>query len=127
MYFHTLLGSVGVENAADALEYPVRDVLISSQVGVEDPTNTHRVSTSLCHVDRCFNSATEFELVSFDWHDLHERKHLNQLFWSLVVETVLIHVPTRSLQVQALNIGSMLKSLRNIGGVELLRHNRVQR
>lgn len=118
--------SVSVENAADALKHPMRDVLVSLQIGIEDQALTHRVSSGLGHVDGGLNRAAELEFVDLNWYNLHQWKLLNKLLGTLVVEAVLLNVPPGAFKVDTLHVGSVLESLSDVVGVELLSYNGVK-
>lgn len=104
----------------------MRDVLVSLQVSVKDQAHTHRVSSRLCHVDGSSNRTSKLEFVCLDWHNLHQWKFLNQLFGTLVIQAVLLDVPSGTFQVQALHEGTVLESLGDVFGVALSSHDGVQ-
>jgi hypothetical protein len=104
----------------------VGNVLIGLQISLEHKTNAHSVTSSLCHVDWSSDCASELELVCFDWHDLNERHLLDKLLGSLVVEAVLVSVPSGTLDEHTLDVGSVFNPLGDGGGISLFKHNCVQ-
>jgi len=104
----------------------MRDVLVSLQIGIEDQALTHRVSSGLGHVDGGLNRAAELEFVDLNWYNLHQWKLLNKLLGTLVVEAVLLNVPPGAFKVDTLHVGSVLESLSDVVGVELLSYNGVK-
>lgn len=117
--------SVSVEYAADSLENPVGDMLVCLQVGLKHQTDTHRVTPSLCHITRSSERASQLEFVGLDWNDLDDWHFFNQNFWHLVVKTVLIDVPASTLNEHALDVASLLKTLRDVCWVALFRNHSV--
>lgn len=108
------------------MQHPMTNVLVSLQIGGEDLTLVHHILSSLCDIDWSLNRASELKLVSLNWDDTDEWHFDDQLFRQLIVEAVLLHVPSGALKVDSLNVGSCLKSLLDIGWIGLLGHNRVQ-
>jgi len=104
----------------------MRDMLISLQVSLEHETNTHSITSCLCHVHGGSDGTSELKLVSFDGHNLNQRKLLDELLRSLVVKAVLVGVPASTLEVHTAHKGSVFQSLFDLGGVTLREHNCVQ-
>jgi len=69
---------VGVEDEADALQYPVAGVLGRMKVRLEHESDAHRVAALRRHVDRSTQSVLQLELVGLDWNDLDHRHRLHQ-------------------------------------------------
>lgn len=102
------------------------DVLVCLQVGLEHHTDAHSIATGLSRIDRCADSAAEFELVCLDRNNLNERHLFDKLLRDLVVEYAAFRVPTGTLDVHASNVGSMLKSLRDLLRITFTLHHSVQ-
>jgi len=95
-------------------------MLLSPQVSREDKANAHCVSAVLCHVDRSLDRAAELEAVHFDGYDLDEWHLDDELLGMLHIQAVCIHVPSCSLQVQALDVGAMRQAFFDVGSILLL-------
>ena len=89
-------------------------VFVCLQICVEDPSESHRIPSVLSHVHRSFQSSSQLQLVGFHWNDLNERHLDNQLFGVLVVQAVLLNVPLRSLEIETLDVASVLKSFLDV-------------
>ena len=86
-------------------------VFVGLEVSLEDQADTHGVPSHLCDVAGCLECATQLELVSFDGHDLNQGHFNDQLLRVLVVQTVLVRAPLRSLKVKALDVATELEAL----------------
>merc|ERR1719183_2249343 len=102
---------------------PVTDVLPCLEVGLEHLTNAHRIGSQLSDVDRRLDGSTQLELVGLDRNDLYEWHLGDELLWPCVVEGVLLAIPSGTLDVEALNIGTLLQSGGDVGRVEELGHD----
>lgn len=86
-------------------------VLLSFEIGFTYKTDTHCVSSQLGDIDRSLESTSQLELVSFYRNDLYERHFIDELLWSLLIEAVFFNVPSGTLNVETLDVGSLLESL----------------
>jgi len=102
------------------------NMLVRLQVSLKHETEAHSIATSLSRVDWSLDSATKFELVSFNGHDLHERHIFNELFGNLVIEASLVNVPSGAFNEEALDVGTVLELLRDLASITFTRHNCIQ-
>jgi len=101
-------------------------VHVRLDVSFEDQSEAHSVLPSLCHINRCLDSASQLELVSFNGDDLDEGHFHDELLGELVVEAILLAVPAGAFDKETLDVGSMLKSLLDVLGALLLSHSGVE-
>lgn len=87
------------------------DVLVCLKVCLSDETNSHGVSSGLGHVDGSSDGASKLELVSFNGNNLDERHLFNQLLWNLVVQVIVLDIPSSSFNVKSLDVATLVESL----------------
>lgn len=101
-------------------------MLICLQVSLEHKTHAHSVTSSLCHVDRSPDCASKLELVGFDRDNLDERHLFDEFFRPLVVQAILIGVPSCTFDVHTLDVSTLVDSLGDGSRVSLIEHNGVK-
>lgn len=85
-------------------------MLLGLEVGQEYLTNTHRIGSELSDVDRCLDGSTQLELVGLDRDDLHKRHLGDKLLGSGVVKGLLRVIPSGTLNIEALEISTLVES-----------------
>lgn len=90
------------------MKHPMTHVFVCLQVSGEDLSSMHRILSCLSDIDRSFDGSSKLEFVSFDWNHSDQWHLDDQLFRELIVETVLLDVPSGSLEVDSLDVGSSL-------------------
>lgn len=89
----------------------MRDVLVRFKVSFKHKADTHSVSASLGHVDWCSDGSSELQLVRFNGHDLDQGHLFYQFLRALVVKAVSVSVPSSTLDIHTLDVGSLFDAL----------------
>lgn len=83
-------------------------MFVSFKVCLEHKTFTHGVSSQLSDVNRSLDGTSKLELIGFDRNDL-DQWHLGyELLRILVVKAVVLNAPSGTLEINTLNISSLL-------------------
>ena len=61
-----------------------------SQVRLKDKTDTHGISSTLSHVDRCAERVLQFQLSGLDGNNLHHGKFRDKRFGILRFQALVI-------------------------------------
>lgn len=119
--------SVRVKHHGDTLKDPVTDVHVGLQVGLHHQSDTHCVGTELRDINWRLDRTSQLQLVRLNRNDLDQWHLFDQDLGDLVVEAVLFKTPSRTLNIQSLNVRALLESLGHFVGIEDLRDIRVHR
>jgi len=92
-------------------------VALALDVGLEHHSCAHCVLSELCDVHGGLDCASQFQLVGFDRDNLEEWHRSDKFLGVLVVQAVVFNAPSGALDVQALDVGSLLESRSDFGGV----------
>lgn len=86
-------------------------VTVCLDVGIADPTLSHGVLPVKSHVDGRLDRVAKLQFVGFNWDDLNEWHLFNKFLGALVVKAIFFTVPPGTLQVDSLDVASIVELL----------------
>lgn len=93
------------------------NVMLSLKIGFEHETDSHRIRSQLSDVDGCLDRTSELQLVGLDRNDLNQWHFFDKYLRLLVVQTISFCVPSRTFNVETLDVSTLVQSLSDFFGV----------
>lgn len=102
---------IGVQNQAHPLKYPVTKMFGRPQISLEHQSHPHRIPPTGSGVDRGAKSVLQLQAIAFNGNHHHYGKLFYQHLGQGALQTVLMHIPSPTLKIQAVDVAATLDLL----------------